>query len=356
MSPFGSRISAGIPREERLLEQHDAEPGLAGARHADDDGVRRQVGRVEEKLAAAFAQLAEMEPLLSHLREPILLRSFPRTGEARRRPATETARMRLLTTDRFFVLTAMVIYTAVFSAFLLLERPGIGIANFYYLAIALMALSYGPLWGAFAGALATALYAAGVALNHDLPTSELFTISAPVRLVNYIAIGALLGWFAAHYRVANRELQILAQRDFLTGLPNTRAFELAIDRRLAAKEPFALLVGDVDAQAGEDRDEALRRVSDVLLRVLEANIDVARVGGDEFAVLAPCWSVEEAGQLAARLERVLCEDGSLVTFGWSAFPREGENALTLYRAADERLYARRILRQPRTAAVHLVGV
>ena len=215
---------------------------------------------------------------------------------------------------------------------------------------------YGPLWGAFAGALATALYAAGVALNHDLPTSELFTISAPVRLVNYIAIGALLGWFASHYRIANLELQILAQRDFLTGLPNTRAFELAIDRRLAAKEPFALLVGDVDAQAGEDRDEALRRVSDVLVRVLDANIDVARVGGDEFAVLAPCWSVEEAGQLAARLERVLCEDGSLVTFGWSAFPREGENALTLYRAADERLYARRILRQPRNAAIHAVSV
>ncbi|HEY8103241.1 MAG TPA: diguanylate cyclase [Gaiellaceae bacterium] len=263
--------------------------------------------------------------------------------------------MRLLTPARLFVLTAAAIYAAVFAAFLLFERPGLGLGHFYYLAIALIALACGPLWGAFAGAVATALYATGVAMSTSLPTSELVTVSAPVRLVNYIAIGALLGWFASHYRDANLELQILAQRDFLTGLPNTRAFELAIDRRLAAKEPFALLVGDVDAQAGEDRDEALRRVSDVLSRALDANIDVARVGGDEFAVLAPCWSVEEAGQLAARLERVLCEDGSLVTFGWSAFPREGENALTLYRAADERLYARRILRQPRTAAVHLAG-
>jgi hypothetical protein len=66
-------------------------------------------------------------------------------------------------------------------------------------------------------------------------------------------------------------------------------------------------------------------------------------------VLAPCRTVEEAGQLAARLERILVETGSFVTFGWSVFPREGENALTLYRAADERLYARRLLRQPRPA-------
>ena len=64
-------------------------------------------------------------------------------------------------------------------------------------------------------------------------------------------------------------------------------------------------------------------------------------------MLASCDSVEQAAQLAASLERNLCETGSLVTFGWSAYPREGANALTLYRAADERLYARRVLRQPR---------
>jgi diguanylate cyclase (GGDEF)-like protein len=263
--------------------------------------------------------------------------------------------MRLWTTAWLFMLSAMMVYAIVFTAFLLLERPGLGIANFYYLAIALMALSYGPMWGAYAGALGTALYAAGVAITHDLPTSELFTISAPVRMINYIAIGALLGWFASHYRSANRELEVLAQRDFLTGLPNTRAFELAIDRRLKAAEPFALLVGDMDAHAGEDRDEALRRVSDAIAGALDPNVDVARVGGEEFAILAPCRSVEEAGQLAARLERGLCEAGSLVTFGWSAYPREGENALTLYRAADERLYARRVLRQPRNAVVQVVG-
>ena len=253
-----------------------------------------------------------------------------------------------LTAPRAFLLTALVIYAAVFVVFVFVERPGLGIGHFYYLAIALIALSYGPRMGALAGVFATALYAVGTVFNHAVATHELFTISAPVRLVNYIIIGVLLGWFAKRYRDANEELEILAQRDFLTGLPNTRAFEKAIDRRLDGEQPFALLVGDMDTvRADEDRDESLRSVSDALTSALGIDVDVARVGGDEFAVLSPCRTVEEAGQLAARLERLLVENGCFVTFGWSVYPREGENALTLYRAADERLYARRLLRQPR---------
>jgi diguanylate cyclase (GGDEF)-like protein len=255
-----------------------------------------------------------------------------------------------------FLTAAATIYVGVFVAFLLLERPGLGIGHFYYLGIALVALVLGPLWGAAAGALGTVLYSVGVYFNHSLPAETLFTLSTPIRLVNYVAVGTLLGWFAAHYRAANGELQILAQRDLVTGLPNTRAFELAIDRRLAAREPFALLVGDLDSLPREqDRGDTLRRVADALAGVLGPEADVARVGSDEFAVLTPCDSVEQAGQLAAWLERSLCESGSLVTFGWSAFPREGENALTLYRAADERLYARRVLREPRVHGVRAVS-
>ena len=267
------------------------------------------------------------------------------------------SRVQAARSSRAFVLTAAGIYAAVFATFLMLERPGLGIGHFYYLAIALVALALGPVWGAGAGAFATALYALGVFINHAVPSSEIYTLSTPIRLLNYVAIGALLGWFAAHYRAANAELQILAQRDLVTGLPNTRAFELAIDRRLEAAQPFALLVGDLDARSfEEDRDEALRRVSEALTHALDPDADVARVGGEEFAVLTRCDSVEQAAQLAASLERNLCESGSLVTFGWSAYPREGENALTLYRAADERLYARRVLRAPRLAVVQTARV
>jgi diguanylate cyclase (GGDEF)-like protein len=258
--------------------------------------------------------------------------------------------------NRLFLGTAAAIYVVVFVAFLVFEHPGLGIAHFYYLAIALVALALGPAWGAAAGVLATGLYTGGVLISQALPSGEILTVSTPIRLVNHLAIGALLGWFAAHYRQANEELQVLAQRDLVTGLPNTRAFELAIDRRLASRSPFALLVGDLDAIGREDdRDQALRHLADSLAGMLGPETDLARVGAEELAVLTPCDSVEQAAQLALRLERTLCETGALVTFGWSAFPREGENALTLYRAADERLYARRVLREPRVHRPHAVG-
>jgi diguanylate cyclase (GGDEF)-like protein len=258
---------------------------------------------------------------------------------------------------RLFLATAAAIYAVVFVSCLAFEHPGLGLAHFYYLAIALVALSLGPGWGAVAGGLATLLYMTCVLINHAMPSSEILTMSTPVRGINYLAIGALLGWFAAHYREANAELQVLAQRDLVTGLPNTRAFELAIDRRLASQAPFALLVGDLDAvEVAEDRGQALRSVADRLAGVLGPDMDLARVGAEELAVLTACDTLEHAAQLAVRLERTLCENGALVTFGWSAYPREGENALTLYRAADERLYARRVLREPRVHVPHVVGV
>ena len=38
-----------------------------------------------------------------------------------------------------------------------------------------------------------------------------------------------------------------------------------------------------------------------------------------------------------------------MTFGWAVFPGDGENALSLYRAADERLYARKLVRGERAS-------
>ena len=49
---------------------------------------------------------------------------------------------------RLFLATAATIYVVVFGAFLLLEHPGLGLGHFYYLAIALVALALGPVWGA----------------------------------------------------------------------------------------------------------------------------------------------------------------------------------------------------------------
>jgi diguanylate cyclase (GGDEF)-like protein len=255
---------------------------------------------------------------------------------------------------RLAIVIALGMYAVVFAALIHFERPGLGLGHFFYLPVALIALSTGPRLGALAGAAAAFLYACAFALNPEVPTTHIVTMGAAIRLIPFAASGALLGWFASSNHALVEKLQILAERDHLTGLPNTRAFEGAMARRFESGRPFAILLGDMDGlkemndRLGEvEGDEALRRLGAMLANALEPSDELARVGGDEFAVLAAVGSTQEAARLAARLEAVLAGAGLGITFGWAVHPQDGLNALSLYRAADERLYARKYIRSPR---------
>lgn len=255
---------------------------------------------------------------------------------------------------RLAIILAVAMYATVFAGLLVFERPGLGLGHFFYLPVALVALSTGPRIGALAGGVAAVLYAVAFALNPEVPTTQIVTAGAAIRLIPFAASGALLGWFASSNRALVDQLQILAERDHLTGLPNTRAFEGAIARRFESGRPFAILLGDMDGlkemndRHGEvEGDEALRRLGAMLTNALGPGDELARVGGDEFAVLAALGSTQEAARLASRLEAVLAGAGLGITFGWAVHPQDGLNALSLYRAADERLYARKYIRSPR---------
>src|ERR671936_1542359 len=243
---------------------------------------------------------------------------------------------------------------AVFVAFTFYEEPGLGLGHFYYVSIILAALATGPAIGATAAGVATGMFAAGVLINPRIPPSEVLTTSTGIRFLTYMTVGVVTGYFAKRNRILMTDLALLAERDALTGLPNTRAFERAIGERLGREEPFALIVGDVDeatlrrAGAGLQTDDILREVASRLQHSLLPGDEVARVGNDEFAVLTHAGSAAEAGKIAAHLQRILAGDGFAVTFGWAAYPQDGSNALSLYRAADERLYARRVIHRRST--------
>ena len=243
---------------------------------------------------------------------------------------------------------ALVLYGAIFGGFVFVERPGLGLGHFYYVPIALLAFVGGPYAGVAGAILATTLYDVGIMLNPNVP-SVLPVEQTVIRLITFGLLGVVVGVLARSNRRLVDELGKLASRDRLTGLPNTRAFEAAIDQRLERGAPFTLLVGDGDElrrlnDLGRDGgDEALRRLADRLRSARRTEDEIARIGGDEFAVLAS----SDGGRgrdLAIGLERDLALDGDSVTFGWATFPDDGESALALYRAADERLYARKVSR------------
>jgi diguanylate cyclase (GGDEF)-like protein len=246
------------------------------------------------------------------------------------------------------LLLALAGYAVVTIAFVFVERPGLGISNFYYLPIALVAFAGGPLLGACAGVVGVVLYGVAMFYNPHLP-AHFDAAQASIRLIMFVGIGALIGSFGVRNRGLVAELSQLADRDSVTGLPNTRAFQVAIDRRLDLGTEFVLMVGDVDElrqinEGGRERgDDALRRLADRLVTAKRADDDIARVGGDEFAILGTLEG-DDGLKLAIGLEQHLAAGGDSVTFGWASFPHDGDNALALYRVADERLYARKVAR------------
>jgi diguanylate cyclase (GGDEF)-like protein/putative nucleotidyltransferase with HDIG domain len=157
-----------------------------------------------------------------------------------------------------------------------------------------------------------------------------------------------------------------AHRDPLTNLLNRRGFQevfdVELERARRADQPLSLIVGDLDrfkrvndAHGHAAGDAVLKRVADAIRGAKRGFDRAARVGGEEFAVLAPDADEHGAYMLAERIRAAIHEafadqaDGPLtISFGISAHPLHGQSADGLLRTADQALYAAKRLGRNRT--------
>ena len=130
-------------------------------------------------------------------------------------------------------------------------------------------------------------------------------------------------------RLLNIELENLALTDFLTNLFNRRYFMVrgaeAVKRVLRNQEPLALLMLDIDLfkqvndnYGHEVGDLALQHVAGVLKSSLREIDILARIGGEEFAVLLPNTCQADAVDLAERVRKQVQE---------TPFATEGESVI-----------------------------
>ena len=164
------------------------------------------------------------------------------------------------------------------------------------------------------GGIATGLYALAIAVTPRLPTRDVLTAGTVIRFFTYSSCGALVGWFANQHRRHLEQLRELAERDFLTGILNTRVFDEALARRCESGRNFVLLLGDMDnlKEINDTHGHAagnseLRRLAEALTRVTRSDDELARVGGDEFAILTDA-RVTEAPELCSGLRAVLAAE------------------------------------------------
>jgi diguanylate cyclase (GGDEF)-like protein len=257
--------------------------------------------------------------------------------------------------------TALGLYAIVFAAFWLFEVPGLGVAHFFYIPVALLALAGGTWLGLVGGGVATALYALAIFVTPRVPSGDVLTYATAIRFVNYTCCGLLVGWFADQHRHHLKELRELAERDFLTGILNTRVFDEALARRCSAGRPFLLLLADMDdlklindTHGHTAGNNELRRLAQALTTALEPGDELARVGGDEFAVLTDA-SAGEAVELCRTFRARLAAQNLHMTFGWAALDHDGVAPLELFRKADDRLYAAKLIGRNHRVVRQAVG-
>jgi hypothetical protein len=244
---------------------------------------------------------------------------------------------------------AVVGYAAVFSLLLAFPDAGIGIPQAFYVPIVLASLSGGPGTGATAGVVATLLYEATLRANGVGSLAA----SAPVHLLAYVAAGTIVGYFARRTRgmlaeALNLLEQMLhvARHDVSAEVLSSSGLETAISRRIAEDEQFGLLIGEVSGGGGDLLQTAQRAIE---LRNGETVV-VGRVGPTQLAVVVSAGSSAAVQREATELEQLLERHGCRATFGWAVRPAEGDDALSLCRAASERLYARRYSQSVQPAA------
>lgn len=156
---------------------------------------------------------------------------------------------------------------------------------------------------------------------------------------------------------ANQELAQLALQDTLTRLPNRALFEdrlaQAIGKAARARGQFSLMFMDLDGfKAVNDTfghemgDRLLVAVTERLLRPLKGQYTLARIGGDEFVLLAETGDPQDAARLAAALVAAVdcpvridrCDLAVTLSIGIAVYPLDGQNERDLMFNADAAMY------------------
>ena len=208
-----------------------------------------------------------------------------------------------------------------------------------------------PLVGLFAFVYATPLLYDGTAIEEVYPARTLGFVVAMV--------GETLAMQLLKRRLLRAEARqrVMAERDPLTGLYNRRTFDAALASALAEVDGAALVLFDFDLFKGINDafghpvgDAVLCAIATACADVVRDDDCLARIGGDEFAVIARRAGSAGVARIVAALERAIAhaalpgEVASVrASFAWAVAPIDATSSRELLDVADQRLLYRKRL-------------
>lgn len=174
-------------------------------------------------------------------------------------------------------------------------------------------------------------------------------IERDVELVTYFADVA---WEITSRKRAEEQLRHQGTHDALTGIYNRTFFETELARLEHSRDfPISIVVADVDklkvvndARGHALGDELLRHVANVLSSVFREGDILARIGGDEFAVLLPSTQRTTAENMLSRVRTHVAQQNSKhpdlpVQLSLGMATAEKGSLTAAFTLADQRMYA-----------------
>jgi diguanylate cyclase (GGDEF)-like protein len=187
-----------------------------------------------------------------------------------------------------------------------------------------------------------------------LPVAGIFEV---VLILLFVVLVPILRRVTRRIQRQMEEIEYRALYDELTALPNRTLFRDRTQQAVATarrdQTSASVLLLDVDrfreindALGHEAGDFLLQEVGSRLRDLLRESDTLARLGGDEYGILLPTASVEEAVVLAARVHEALEDPFALrgvplevaTSVGVATFPEHGEDVDELLQHADVAMY------------------
>lgn len=196
--------------------------------------------------------------------------------------------------------------------------------------------------------------ASSVALNAQKSTENKVSAIKEIYIILFFYLINVLVIIWIVYSYVRKNLEFKASYDALTGLANRHSYEKTIEAEIERsnryKTKFSLIIYDVDyfkkindTYGHESGDKILIELSSLVKTTLRKSDEVFRVGGEEFAIIAPETDAANALVLADKIRKVVeaasFHNNIKVTLSLGvAESYSGSSISNIYRQADIALY------------------